>query len=68
MFVKPPTFNLALCFEVNAVVPLVFVLSAGSDPTGAVQKFGDDSNAKYNMISRSRPRAKSRKVNGYGSK
>ena len=52
MFVKPPTFNLALCFEdSNAVTPLVFVLSAGSDPTGAVQKFGDDSNAKYNMIS-----------------
>ena len=52
IFVKPPTFNLALCFEdSNAVTPLVFVLSAGSDPTGAVQKFGDDSNAKYNMIS-----------------
>ena len=51
-FVKPPTFNLKACYEdASCVTPLVFVLSAGSDPTGAVLKFGDEENATYNVIS-----------------
>ena len=51
-FVKPPTFNLKACFEDSVnISPLVFVLSAGSDPTGAILKFGGDCNAEYNVIS-----------------
>eukprot|EP00945_MAST-04E_sp_MAST-4E-sp1_P005163 g5163.t1 len=51
-FVKPPTFNLKACFEDStSITPLVFVLSAGSDPTGAILKFGADCNAEYNVIS-----------------
>lgn len=36
-FVKPPPFDLQACYQdSSAVVPLVFILSAGSDPMGAV--------------------------------
>jgi dynein heavy chain len=36
-FVKPPPFDLQSCYaDSNACVPLVFILTAGSDPMGAV--------------------------------
>jgi dynein heavy chain len=36
-FVKPPPFDLQACYnDSSAIVPLVFILSAGSDPMGAV--------------------------------
>lgn len=36
-FVKPPPFDLQACYsDSSAMVPLVFILSAGSDPMGAV--------------------------------
>jgi dynein heavy chain len=36
-FIKPPPFDLQACYnDSSAVVPLVFILSAGSDPMGAV--------------------------------
>ena len=36
-FVKPPPFDLQACYsDSSAVVPLVFILSPGSDPMGAV--------------------------------
>ena len=40
-FVKPPVFDLALSFnESSCTVPLVFILSKGSDPMGALLKVG----------------------------
>lgn len=36
-FVKPPPFDLQACYaDSSATIPLVFILSAGSDPMGAV--------------------------------
>jgi dynein heavy chain len=40
-FIKPPPFDLQSCYsDSSAVVPLVFILSPGSDPMGAVQRAG----------------------------
>jgi len=42
-FVKPPTFKLSECFGDSAnVTPLVFVLSAGSDPIASFSKFVEE--------------------------
>ncbi len=39
-FVIPPTFDLAACYsDASNVIPLVFVLSAGSDPMSNIIKF-----------------------------
>ena len=39
-FVVPPAFNLQGCFDDStALTPLIFVLSAGSDPMGNILKF-----------------------------
>ena len=39
-FVEPPTFRLDACYgDSAATVPLIFVLSAGSDPTAALLQF-----------------------------
>ena len=41
-FVKPPPFDLQACYaDSSAAVPLVFILSAGSDPMGAVFRAGE---------------------------
>lgn len=41
-FVRPPPFDLQACYnDSSAVVPLVFILSAGSDPMGAVFRAAD---------------------------
>jgi dynein heavy chain, axonemal len=38
-FVTPPVFDLTVCFEEsNCATPLIFILSPGSDPMGAVLK------------------------------
>eukprot|EP00949_MAST-11_sp_MAST-11-sp1_P001615 g1615.t1 len=51
-FVKPPPFNLQLSYdESNPVQPLVFVLSAGSDPMNSLLKFGDSVKQTINSIS-----------------
>ncbi|RYY35163.1 hypothetical protein EON62_02715, partial [archaeon] len=41
-FVEPPPFDLAACYEDSTVLtPLIFVLSAGSDPTRAFYSFAE---------------------------
>ncbi|CAM9445138.1 unnamed protein product [Ectocarpus fasciculatus] len=41
-FVKPPPFDLQACYnDSSAVVPLIFILSPGSDPMGAVLRAAD---------------------------
>ena len=41
-YVIPPPFNLQDCFEQsNSTSPLIFVLSAGSDPMGNIMKFSE---------------------------
>ena len=42
-FIEPPPFDLqGLYNESNAMTPLLFILSAGSDPTAALLKFADE--------------------------
>jgi dynein heavy chain len=41
-YVKPPGFDLQACYaDSSAVVPLIFILSPGSDPMGAVLRAAD---------------------------
>jgi dynein heavy chain len=43
-FVEPPTFDIAQCFEdATVTTPLIFVLSAGSDPVADFKRFADES-------------------------
>ena len=49
-FVEPPTFDLSACHaDSSPTTPLIFVLSAGSDPTAALLQFA----AERDMSSRS---------------
>ncbi|XP_019696725.1 dynein heavy chain 7, axonemal [Harpegnathos saltator] len=44
-FVVPPPFDIAKSYaESNCLTPLVFILSAGSDPMGALTKFAENMN------------------------
>lgn len=55
-FVKPPVFDLNACFDDSTcATPLVFILSPGSDPMGAVLKAADGMGKKVRR--RSLPRA-----------
>ncbi len=49
-FVEPPVFDLKACHaDSTPITPLIFVLSAGSDPTAALLQFA----AEKDMSSRS---------------
>jgi len=54
-FVEPPTFSLELAYrDSNASTPLLFILSAGSDPMAGLLKFAEDlgfTGNKFNSIS-----------------
>ena len=51
-FVKPPPFDLQSCYaDSSAAVPLVFILSAGSDPMGAVLRAADQLKTHVDPIS-----------------
>ena len=42
-FVEPPVFDLGACYaDSNPTTPLIFVLSAGSDPTAALLQFAGE--------------------------
>lgn len=44
-FVVPPPFDIAKSYaESNCLTPLVFILSTGSDPMGALTKFAESKN------------------------
>eukprot|EP00611_Tribonema_gayanum_P031950 TRINITY_DN936_c3_g3_i1.p1 TRINITY_DN936_c3_g3~~TRINITY_DN936_c3_g3_i1.p1 ORF type:complete len:1333 (+),score=418.63 TRINITY_DN936_c3_g3_i1:367-3999(+) len=51
-FVEPPVFDLTACFEEsNCATPLVFILSPGSDPMGAVLKAAEALHVEVHYIS-----------------
>lgn len=51
-FVKPPSFNLQACYhDASYMSPLVFVLSAGSDPMSAIIKLSEEIHARVESIS-----------------
>lgn len=42
-FIDPPTFNLGACYNDSSnITPLIFVLSAGSDPIADFKKFAEE--------------------------
>ncbi|CAM9529947.1 unnamed protein product, partial [Phaeothamnion confervicola] len=51
-FVKPPPFDLQACYNDSAsTIPLVFILSPGSDPMGAVLRAAEAMQVKVSYIS-----------------
>jgi len=60
-YIEPPTFRLANCYRDSSnVTPLIFVLSAGSDPVASFRKLCSemDMNARYDTISLGQGQAK----------
>lgn len=50
-FVKPPVFDLNACFDDSScATPLVFILSPGSDPMGAVLKAAEGMGVKVMQV------------------
>ncbi|XP_048510723.1 dynein axonemal heavy chain 7 isoform X3 [Athalia rosae] len=44
-FVTPPPFDIAKSYaDSNSLIPLIFILSAGSDPMGSLSKFAENMN------------------------
>lgn len=44
-FIEPPTFSIAKSFaESSTTTPLIFVLSAGSDPVADFKRFAEERN------------------------
>lgn len=50
-FVTPPVFDLNACFDDSScATPLVFILSPGSDPMGAVLKAAEGMGVKVTKL------------------
>lgn len=50
-FVEPPPFDLAASYEdSHNCIPLIFILTPGSDPTGTLLKFADDNGFGANRL------------------
>lgn len=51
-FIEPPTFNLAKSFKDSSVtVPLIFILSPGSDPVADFHRFAEEMNMSKKLES-----------------
>ena len=51
-FIEPPTFNLAKSFKDSSVtIPLIFILSPGSDPVADFQRFAEEMNMTKKLAS-----------------
>jgi len=51
-FVKPPPFDLSACYDDSSpTIPLVFILSPGSDPMSAILKAAEQLNIAMNAVS-----------------
>jgi dynein heavy chain len=52
-FIDPPTFNLGACYNDSSnISPLIFVLSAGSDPIADFKKYAEESDmSKIDYVS-----------------
>lgn len=51
-FIEPPTFNLAKSFKDSSVtIPLIFVLSPGSDPVADFHRFAEEMNMSKKLES-----------------
>lgn len=49
-FIEPPTFNLAKSFKDSSItIPLIFVLSSGSDPVADFKTFAEEQNMTKKM-------------------
>lgn len=49
-FIDPPTFDLNACFNDSTnISPLIFILSAGSDPIADFKKFAEESDMTKRM-------------------
>lgn len=51
-FLEPPTFNIAASYrDSSSVIPLIFVLSSGTDPVADFKKFAEESEMTHRMDS-----------------
>jgi dynein heavy chain len=51
-FIEPPTFNLAKSFKDSSItIPLIFVLSTGSDPVADFLRFAEEMNMSKKLES-----------------
>lgn len=49
-FIEPPTFNLAKSYKDSSItIPLIFVLSSGSDPVADFKTFAEEQNMTKKM-------------------
>lgn len=62
-FIEPPTFNLSKSFKDSSItIPLIFVLSAGSDPIADFMRFAEEMNMTKKLESISLGRGQGKKA------